>query len=224
VLPRSVRDRVAPEVREHLAHDVLAELARSFDLAEQHGSLNHGQAVIGERLLAHGAVEPAGGLLPDEEGRELRPDDLEDQGEVLPDELVVLGHLVADRAERTASRHPELLLEGDLGTEPLGEVVPRSDVVVESAAAIADLVEVGEQDLMHEALLVLEVMVELPLPGSGRLDDLVGARGRDSLLVEEVRRRAEDPPSRLVASSRARCHSCLAELYQSVCFLHWPTT
>src|SRR5262249_57171375 len=119
-----------------------------------------------------------------EELRQLRLRDLEDQTEILPDQLVVLRHLVADRAEGASARHAKALLQTELRDEPLIEVVPRCDVVAERPAAVANRVEVRLQHLVNEAVLVLEVVIELALAGPRRLDDLVRARRRDALFVK----------------------------------------
>src|SRR5712692_8857340 len=49
---------------------------------------------------------------------------LKNQTEVLTSQLVVLGHLVADRAERAPARHPKALLQPDLGDLPSSAFAP----------------------------------------------------------------------------------------------------
>src|SRR6516165_700456 len=46
---------------------------------------------------------------------------------------------------------------------------------------------------MDEPLLVLEIMIELALPGAGFLDDLIRTRGAHPLFVKEVRCGDDDP-------------------------------
>src|SRR5262249_29414860 len=102
-------------------------------------------------------------FLPDEEARELRLRDLEDQIEVLANELVVFGHLVADRAKRASSRHPVAFLQPDLRLEPLLEIAPRGDLVVQGTAAFPNRVEMGQQHFVNQAFLVSKVVIELSL-------------------------------------------------------------
>jgi len=56
-------------------------------------------------------------------------------------------------------------LQRDLSEKPLLEMFPRLDVVVERAASMPNRLEVCLQDLVDEALLVPEVVIELPLAG-----------------------------------------------------------
>src|SRR5262249_3883002 len=72
--------------------------------------------------------------------------------------------------------------------------------------SVANRLEVSLEHLMNETFLVLEVVIELSLAGAGRLDDVVRAGGGDALLVKQIGRRGENPPSGLVSSGRAHGH------------------
>src|SRR5262249_48584175 len=169
-------------MRHGIAHDAFYQLAAALDLSEQHRPLDHRETVVGGSLFTDLRVETAARLLPDEERRELHLGDFEDQVQILTNELVVLRDLAADGAKRAAARHAKAFLQGDLRQEPLLEVVPRPDVVVERAASLANRLEVHLQDLVNEALFIPEVVIELSFAGARRVDDLIRARGRHALL------------------------------------------
>src|SRR5262249_48960493 len=163
-------------------------------------------------VRAGAPVQPAAALLFHEERGHPRLRHLEDQAEVLADQLVVLGDLVPDGAERTAARHPEALLQLDLAKEPSLQVAPGGDVVVEGAAPVTDGLEIGLEALVHEAFLVLEVVIELALPRARSLDDLVRAGRGHSLPVEEVGGRGQDLPPRVVALRGSSRHTVASSL------------
>src|SRR5262249_21484561 len=106
------------------AHGRFDELAVSFDLAEEHGALNHRDAKVRQLVLARVGLQTAARFLLDKESGNLRLHDLEDQAEVLADELVVLRDLVANRSERTSARHLEALLQAEMCEKPALEIVP----------------------------------------------------------------------------------------------------
>src|SRR5438128_10373473 len=147
---------VASEVRHGFVHDTFRELTATFDLPHQHGALNRRKAEVGKMVLACIFVESAAGLFLDEERGNFHLGDLKNQIEILANELVVLGQLVSDRAEGASARHPEALLQSDLGEEPLLEIVPRPNLVAQQAASVSNIFEVRLQHLVNKTFLVLE--------------------------------------------------------------------
>jgi hypothetical protein len=81
-----------------------------------------------------------------------------------------------------------------LGAKPLFQILPGLDLIVKRSGAISDG---GKMVLQYQALLVLEIVVELPLPGSGSFDDLIWARRSKSLFVKQLGSSPDDPKSRL---------------------------
>src|SRR5262249_26036109 len=133
----------------------------------------------------------------------------------LPDELVLGGDPVPDGAEGAAAQHAKTLLHLDMRGEPALEFLPGADLVVDGAGAGFDVLDVTLQDLVDESLFAAEIVIELALPRPRGLQDLVGARGADALLVEEIGRRAHDAqPGRrplLGFSTHERPHDCTCE-------------
>src|SRR6266852_5754419 len=97
------------------------------------------------------------------------------QAEVLTDQFIVLRDFISNRPEWTAAGHLEASLQLDLGAEPRFQVLPRFDLIVKGSSAFSDRFEVVLQDLVYQALLVLEIVVELPLAGPGGLHDPIRA-------------------------------------------------
>src|SRR5215472_3388205 len=63
------------------------------------------------------------------------------------------------------------------------------------------------QHLMHQALLVLEVVIELAFAGPRGVDDLVWTCRPNPLFVKQVGSCLDDPKLRLGSSSCTRFHS-----------------
>src|SRR5215510_4945245 len=92
------------------AHYTFNQAAAAFDLSHEHCALNHRQTIISELIRIYLRIQSASGLFFDEEGGKLCPGDFKNQAEILPDQLIVLRHFVADRAERASTRHAVALL------------------------------------------------------------------------------------------------------------------
>src|SRR5262249_14549400 len=93
--------------------------AASLDLANEHRALNRRDAKICHLLLVRIFGKPPPSLLPDEEGGDPAPYDLEDEAEILPNEFVVSAKLVSDGAKRTAPSHSKAPLQVQVSREPL---------------------------------------------------------------------------------------------------------
>src|SRR5438128_8121561 len=112
------------QVRQHLADGQIDRSPITSDLAKQHRALDRGDAEVGERGLVGGGLEPPAGLLPDEERGELVAHHLEEEGQILADQLVALGYLVADGAEGAPAGHRIPRLERGVSAQPSTEIGP----------------------------------------------------------------------------------------------------
>src|SRR5215475_3520003 len=183
---------MAAKVRQRFLDGRLDRLGVSFDLAHQHGALDRGDAEVGQSILVGVGGESSLRLFPDEEGPQLVLYDLEQVAQVLPDELVRLRHPVGDGAERAAAQHTKPLLQLDVRGEPAFQVLPGADLIVDGAGACLHDLDVAQQDLVDQPLLASEIVIELALARPRVFQDLVRARCTDTLLMEEIGRRAHD--------------------------------
>src|SRR5262245_4263900 len=188
---------VSAKVRQRFLDGRLDRLGASFDLAHQHGALDRGDAEVGQSILIGPGSESSPRLFPDEEGPQLVLYDLEQVAQVLPDELVRLRHPVGDGAERAAAQHAKPLLQLDVRGKPAFQVLPGADLIVDGAGACLHALDVAQQHLVDQSLLAAEIVIELALARPRGFQDLVRARCTDTLLMEEIGRRAHDAqPSR----------------------------
>jgi hypothetical protein len=90
------------------------------------------------------------------------------------------------------SGHPRVMpnrLAGvDVSHEPALEVLPGLDLVVDMRGVGTDLVLVAQEQLVDDAFLASEIVVELAFAGPRGFDDLIGARGAHALFVEKIGR------------------------------------
>src|SRR6266849_1391035 len=107
--------------------------------------------------------------------------------------------------------------------EPLFQIRPGIDFVVDWTRAALDHREMTLQYFVYEAFFALEIVVELPLPGTGSFNDFVRAGSAHSLFVKQVCCNLNDAESCLGASNESRFHSSL-QLYQHVHSDSQPTT
>ena len=176
---------------QRLSRNGLHRRTISSDFAHEHGALYGGDAKIGHRRCIGLFREASSAFLFHEEHCQLVLDDLEDQHQVLADQIVIFGDLIADRPKQTPSRHVESLLQFQLRQEPVLQVFPGIQFIIERSVAALNSIQIALEDLVNEVLFILEVMVELPFSGARALNDLVWTGGADSLLVEKVRRSLE---------------------------------
>src|SRR6516225_1819502 len=181
--------------------------ATPFYLAHQHRALYGSDAKVSHPVLASMLGEASLCFLSDEERRELVAYDLKDQIEVLADELIVFGHVVADRTERAATSHGKALLQFHLRKKPLLQILPRSDFVIDRRAARPDCLQMGLENLMDKALLAFEVVIKLTLAASRGFNDFVRAGSAHSLLVEQVSGHRNDPLPCLCSSHKPGLHN-----------------
>src|SRR5215469_6263293 len=108
-----------------------------------------------------------------------------------------------------------MLLQFHMSAEPFFQVAPRADFVVDRRSATLNLVKIRLEHFVNETFLAFEVVIELAFSGSRGPDDVIGAGRTRSLLVKQVRRRANNSQ----AGFRAPDETCLhtsSELYPKV--------
>src|SRR5262249_56249682 len=88
--------------------------------------------------------------------------------------------------------HRVTVLQFHMGGEPCWQVAPGADFVVDRRSASLDLVKIRLGHFVSETFLAFEVVIELAFSGSRGLDDVIGAGPTRSLLVKQVRRRANN--------------------------------
>src|SRR5258708_26384903 len=196
---RRRRRRKMPEVAERFPDGCFNGPAVPLDPAYQHRALHRRDTEIRQGVLIGAGQNRAPGFLLDEKGSQLVLDHFKDEAEVLTDQLVILGDLIADGAERTAARHSEVLLQFHVRSEPPLQIFPGLDLVLKGSRARPDGVQVGLQHLVNETFLVLEIVIELALAGIRRLDDLIGTGGADPLFVKQIGGGLDDAKPRIGA-------------------------
>jgi hypothetical protein len=105
-------------VSERFPNRGLDRLHISFHLAHQHRALNSGDTEVSQPILVGVRRQPTLCLFPDEKDLQLILHDLKEMAEVLPDELVLVRHPIADSSKWTAPRHAKFLLQLDVRGEP----------------------------------------------------------------------------------------------------------
>src|SRR5215471_1110037 len=103
-----------------------------------------------------------------------------------------------------------------MSAEPFFQVTPRTDFVVDRRRSIFNLVEIRLEYFVNEAFLSFEVVIELPFSGSRSLDDVIGAGRTRSLLVKQVRCRANNSQAGFRAPDETCLHTCSSNLYPKV--------
>src|ERR1700730_3441334 len=96
---------VPPEVSERFPDRGFDRLRASFHLAHQHRALNSGDTEVSQPILVSVCRQSTLCLFPDEKGSQLILHDLKEMAEILPDQLVLLRHPIADSSKWTAPRH-----------------------------------------------------------------------------------------------------------------------
>src|SRR5215470_8531863 len=107
-------------------------------------------------------------------------------------------------------------LQFHMSAEPFFQVAPRADFVVDRRSAILNLIKISLQHFVNEAFLAFEVVIELAFSGSRSLDDVIGAGRPGSLLVKQVRCRANNSQAGFRASGETCLHTCSSYLYTKV--------
>src|SRR5262249_11483861 len=128
--------------------------------------LNHGNAKIRHRVLVGFLNKLAFGFLFPKERGNLVADDLKNQAQVLADQFIIFRNLISDCSEWTAATHVETSLQSDLGAEPLFQASPGLDPIAQLGRAVPDGVQMALKNLVYQALLVLEIVIELALSGA----------------------------------------------------------
>src|SRR5215472_5331586 len=109
-----------------------------------------------------------------------------------------------------------MLLQFHMSAEPFFQVAPRADFVVDRRSAALNLVKIRLEHFVNETFLALEVVIELAFSGSRSLDDVIGAGRTRSLLVKQVRCRANNSQAGFRAFDEMRLHTCSSYLYPKV--------
>src|SRR5215470_17468972 len=107
-------------------------------------------------------------------------------------------------------------LQLHMSAEPFFQVAPRADFVVDRRGATLNLVKIRLEHFVNETFLALEVVIELPFSGSRSLDDVIGAGRPRSLLVKQVRCRANNSQAGFRASDETCLHAFSSYLYPKV--------
>src|SRR5215469_9124922 len=103
-----------------------------------------------------------------------------------------------------------------MSAEPFFQVAPRADFVVDRRSAALNLVKIRLEHFVNETFLALEVVIELAFSGSRSLDDVIGAGRTRSLLVKQVRCRANNSQAGFRTPDETCLHTCSSNLYPTV--------
>ena len=109
-----------------------------------------------------------------------------------------------------------MLLQFHMSAEPFFQVAPRADFVVDRRSATLNLVKIRLEHFVNETFLAFEVVIELAFSGSRGLDGVIGAGRTRSLLVKQVRCRANNSQAGFRAPDETCLHTCSSELYPKV--------
>src|SRR5262249_54163351 len=151
--------------RQSLSDGRFDRLAIPLYLTHEHRALYCGDAKIRHLVLVGVLGESSFRFLFDEERGYLVLYNFEDKAEVPTNQLIVFCNFVANCSERTATSHAESPLQRDLREEPLFQILPGLDLIFEGRGACSDRVQVTLKHLVHKALLALEIVIKLALPG-----------------------------------------------------------
>ena len=161
---------------------------------------------IGKLSFVDGLGDSANRFLPYKERCKLVAHQLEDETQVLMDQFVILRNLAANGPERAAACHPKPSLQLCLNGEPLLQILPRPNIVVERRRAGFDRARIELEHFVDQPLFAFEVVVELTRAGSGRLDNLVRAGGPDTLFMRQLGGGLNNSEPRLGSLRRPRWH------------------
>src|SRR5215831_17596961 len=109
-----------------------------------------------------------------------------------------------------------MLLQFHMSAEPFFQVARRADFVVDRRSATLNLVKIRLEHFVNETILAFEVVIELAFSGSRSLDDVIGAGRTRSLLVKQVRCRANNSQAGFRAPDETCLHTCSSNLYPKV--------
>src|SRR5215472_15787324 len=98
----------------------------------------------------------------------------------------MLSHFVSNGADRTAARHVKPLLQLYMHQEALFQLLPGVHIVADRRLVRFDHFKMVLENLVNQALFVLEIVIELALAGSRGFDDLVRAGKVYPLLMKQV--------------------------------------
>src|SRR5215472_17189890 len=109
-----------------------------------------------------------------------------------------------------------MLLQFHMSAEPFFRVALRADFVVDRRSATLNLDKIRLEHFVNETFLAFEVVIELAFSGSPGLDDVIGAGRTRSLLVKQVRRRANNSQAGFRAPHETWLHTYSSKLYPQV--------
>src|SRR5215469_12870129 len=184
--------------------------------AHEHRALDRRDAEVSHAFWVGLLGQLSRGLFFDEERRQLVFNDFENEADVLADQLIIHSGFVPQGPERTTACHFVMLLQFHMSAEPFFQVAPRADFVFDRRSATLNLVKIRLEHFVNETFLAFEVVIELALSGSRSLDDVIGAGRTRSLLVKQVRCRANNSQPGFRASDETCLHTCSSDLYQRV--------
>ena len=171
------------------------------DLGEDEASLMGGEEGEGEPV----GVDLGGKLAalmhrPDSLAERVLPVS-EAAGDVLPGRWIGLGQLARQGADRATTPTLELALDRNRLVAPRAQGLDAVELAEQRFLGIEDGMALVVDYRMNERLLVGEVVVELRARHTGGALHVLDAGARHSSLEDQVRRRVDDPLSRLFALS-----------------------
>src|SRR5215469_5261725 len=203
-------------MRERLRDASFDRFAVLVYFPHEHRALDRRDTEVGHALWVGLPGQLSLGLFFDEERRQLAFNDFENKADVLANQFIVHSRFVPQGSERTTARHFVTLLQFHMSAKPFFQIEPRADFVVDRRSAILNLVKIRLEHFVHETFFAFEVVIELAFPGSRSLDDVIGAGRTRSLLVKQVRCRANNSQAGVRAPDETCLHACSSHLYQRV--------
>src|SRR5215831_1468088 len=163
--------RIALDVSQSLMNGRLSGPTIPVHFAQEHCSLNRGNAKISYSLWLQVSLQPSLGFLGAEEHRQLVLHGVKNQTYVLANLIVALVGFVRDCPHGTASGHTELALELDVRPEEALQIFPGGNIIANGSAAGFYCLQKRAQNLMYQKVFVLEIVIKLTFSCSGSLDD-----------------------------------------------------
>jgi len=189
--------RIALDVSQSLMNGRLSGPTIPVHFAQEHCSLNSGNAKIRHNLWLQVSLQPSLGFLGAEEHGQLVPHDVNNQAYVLADLIITLVGFVPDCPDGTASGHAEFALELDVRSEEVLQILPGGNVIANRSPAAFHCLQKSAQNLVYKEVLVFEVVVKLTFSCPGGLDDFARTCGSHAFPMKELGGGPQNPDSRV---------------------------
>src|SRR5215472_16515607 len=209
-------NEIALEMRERLRDASFDRFAALVYFPYEHRALDRRDTEVGHALWVGLPGQLSLGLFFDEERRQLAFNDFENKADVLANQFIIHCRFVPQGSERTTARHFVTFLQFHMSAKPFFQIEPRADFVVDRRSATLNLVKIRLEHFVNETFLAFEVVIELAFSGSRSLDDVIGAGRTRSLLVKQVRCRANDSQAGVRAPHETWLHTYSSKLYPQV--------